>query len=230
MNSNANQLTIPVRKALLFLSLPLSFVLIMHFFPQSVSWTIDQRFDLNSEANIPTWYSTILLFMVSCLSLIIFAVKDPSLPSRKFWLVMSAAYCFLSADESAMIHEAVAQYIKWMYIYAVVAAAFLVYSIRNLSKYHDATVRNWILGGMIVYGTGALGLETIWYIFKPLPPLLQEAEVFVEEGFEMAGTTIVLIGCLHEWNRVWAHLMQTVTGVGRFEAPQRSTAPLDHSA
>jgi len=35
-----------------------------------------------------------------------------------------------------------------------------------------------------------------------LPPLLQLAEFTLEEGFEMIGTIMVLMGCLHEMQRL----------------------------
>lgn len=196
-------MTIPTRKALIVLCLPLVFLLVMHFFPESVSWTIHQRFDLNDETNIPTWYSSALLLLVSISSLAIYLWRDKTLKHQKFWLIFSAVYSFLSMDEVAQIHEAIAPHVKWMYIYAPLAAVFLAYCVYHLVKHEDEAARNWIMGGMVVYGLGVLGFETLWYIFKPLPPLLQLIEVVTEEEFEMAGSTIVVIGCLQVLNRLW---------------------------
>ncbi len=196
-------MTIPIRRVLPYLLWPVLFLLAMNFFPDTVSWTIHQRFDLNQELNVPTWYSSALLLLVAVAALGLFAYSDPKSPSRKFWLLTSLAYCYLSIDESAALHEALAVHIKWYYVYAPPAAAYMVYTLRTLLKYEASTVRNWILIGLVAYGTGALNLEIIWFIFKPFPAWAEIAFVAVEETLEMVGTIIVLGGCMHAWN----HLM-----------------------
>lgn len=61
-----------LRNLFLFLLLIVFILLGMHFFPASRSWTIANRFNLNGEANIPEWYSSVLLFSVSLISLVIY--------------------------------------------------------------------------------------------------------------------------------------------------------------
>ena len=74
---------------------------------------------VGGENNIPTWYSTILLFSVSlsCLAIYFFEHKvircDHSW--HLFWLGFGGVYCFLSLDEAARLHEIIdkATSIKW---------------------------------------------------------------------------------------------------------------------
>jgi len=208
-------MTIPIRKVLPYLLVPVLFLLLMDFFPESISWTIHQRFDLNQELNVPTWYSATLLLLVSVAALGLFAYSDPKSPSRRFWLITSLVYCYLSIDESAALHEALAVHIKWYYVYAPPAFAYMLFTLRTLFKHEEATVRNWILVGLVAYGTGALTLEIIWYIFKPFPAWAEITFVAVEETLEMVGTILVLGGCLHAWNRLMLSRLSARTEVER---------------
>ena len=159
---------------------------------------------MNDEANVPTWYSTILLF---CVALSSFAVHylNQSLENGysrgNFWFGFGLVYCFLSIDEAARLHEFI-NYItatKWTYVYAPFAAIFFAITARYLvvTRREDKTLRNWIIGGLFIYGIGGLGLEFISYMI-PLPSLLQFAAIILEEGLEMIGTIMVLTGCLLE--------------------------------
>lgn len=211
MHLKSNRTSFPV--PMIFLSL-LCFVLVlvvMHFYPESRSRNIHNRFDLNAEANIPTWFSTVLLFSVSLCSLGIYILRKNTPQPRIFWLMFSGVYCFLSLDEAARLHEIidVATSIKWVFVYAPVAGIFFIICAYHLIKNENKTLRQWILGGLVVYATGGLFSEFIGYSFYPLSPLLQQAEFVIEEALEMIGTLIVLRGCLHELNRLWICDQQT---------------------
>jgi hypothetical protein len=153
------------------------------------------------EANLPTWYSTVLLFAVSLSSLGIYILSNDHLHSRKFWLIFSCVYCYLFIDEAACLHEIIDEVtpIKWVFIYAPFAAVFFMICVHQLLNSTDKTLRNLILGGLIVYALGGLIGESISYLFSPLTPLT----FVLEEGLEMLGSIIVLMGCLRELNRLW---------------------------
>ena len=202
---------ISIRKLFLFLLFIVLILLGMHFFPNSLSWTIANRFNLNEEANIPTWYSTVLLFSVSLSSLFIYLFENKVVGRdhswHLFWLGFGAAYCFLSLDETARFHEIIdaKTSIKWVLVYAPFAWIFFIICtiyfvvIRNDNK----SLRNWVLGGMIIYALGGLVSELIDHLFYPLSPALQQVEFVLEEGPEMVGTIMVLMGCLQELRRLY---------------------------
>ncbi len=168
-------------------------------------------FHLDKEANIPTWYSTILLFAVSFSSYLIyyFQNKIPGEKKRfsKFWLNFSLVYCFFSLDEAARIHELIDKMIsvKWIYFFAPFAAAFFIYCFIYFSTVNPGNkiLRNWMIGGLIIYALGGMGFEAIDHIFRPLPPLIQNLEYAFEEGLEMIGTSMVLTGCIIELTAVY---------------------------
>src|SRR6056297_2759236 len=83
------------------------------------------------------------------------------------------------------------------------ACAFYFIVIRKGEK----RVRNWVLGGLIVYALGGMVAEVIGYLFRPLPYALQQVEFVIEEGLEMTGAIIVLMGCLQELRSVYRLLL-----------------------
>lgn len=178
----------------------------LHFFPRKLSATLDDRFNLDAEANIPTWYSTVLLFSVSVSSLLAYGLTHRGAGQRRFersfWLVLGIAYCFLSLDEAARLHEIIdtATPVKWIYLYAPFGAAFFLLCVFHFTavRRDDKSLRNWILGGLIVYALGGLVGEFINHLYNPLPPILQRLELLFEECLEMIGTIMVLMGCLRE--------------------------------
>jgi hypothetical protein len=195
-----------LRRLFRLLLLVVLMLLALHFFPKRLSATIDDRFNLDAEANIPAWYSTVLLFSVSLSSFSVYILaqkgRGRELPWRWFWLVLGAAYCFLSLDEAARLHEIIdtETSVKWTFVYGPFAGVFFLLCVFYFAgiRRADKGLRNWILGGLIVYALGGLISETIGHFFHPLPPMWQRLELVCEEGLEMVGTILVLRGCLHE--------------------------------
>lgn len=65
-----------------------------------------ELFDLDSENNLPTWYSTISLFFCSIILLLIGLVKKNV--KDKFylhWIILSIIFTILSLDENIQLHE-----------------------------------------------------------------------------------------------------------------------------
>ena len=193
---------IPIRKIVVLLVGIELYLIGMHFFPEAFSTTIRNRFDLNGEANIPTWYSTELLFAISASSLILYALSATDRQSRKFWLVFGCVYGFLSLDEAARLHEVIDKHIKWVVVYGPPAGLFFVFCANHLCNGDNQALRNFIVGGLSVYALGGLVGETVSSLLDPLSPVLQQVEFVWEEGLEMLGSILVLTGCLQEINRV----------------------------
>ncbi len=184
------------------------FVLSHHFINTEFPDFLVQRMNIDAEANIPTWFSTILLFSVSVTAFFIYRLVSgqPEVKSRwqKFWLVLGVIYLILSLDEAAQIHELIDQLtdVKWVFIYAPVAGAIFlvcVYYFIVIRK-QDGELRNWIIGGLVVFALGGLVFEWVTFTFH-LPYALRQIAYVTEEGLELIGTTMVLTGCLREFNK-----------------------------
>ena len=164
------------------------------------------KFNLNTEGNIPTWYSTILLFSVSAVSFFIYQITNLKPGSNKinygFWLTVSFTFLFLSLDEASQIHELIDQHtsIKWVYVYAPFGALFFSYCGMHFYRTwkENKRIGTWILGGLIVYACGGLLCEWVSHHFQPLPPFIQKVEFIMEEGLEMFGVILILTGCLNK--------------------------------
>jgi hypothetical protein len=196
-------MTIPVRKVFWLLLGVGLFLMVMHFFPASISEVISDRFDMNVEANVPTWFASMLLFSVALCAFCIHSLSEDRL-SRWFWLVFSLGYLYLSVDEDSRIHELINSIgVLWVYVLAPFALAFFVMCAVFLARGDHKSLRNWILGGLAVYALGVLGCEAVANTLYPsMPALLHEIEYAVEEGLELIGTTMVLTGCLGELSRI----------------------------
>jgi len=68
--------------------------------PSLLLYEIGERFNMDNEISIPTWFAQILLFVIA--SLFAFIYIDEK---RKEWLFLSLIFVFLSIDEGAEIHE-----------------------------------------------------------------------------------------------------------------------------
>ncbi len=197
---------IPVRTLFFSLIGIVFLLLLMHIFTENLSWIPSRKFNLNAEANIPTWYSTILLSSVALISLGVYRSKRDSRPfERYFWLGFCLIYFFFSLDECAQIHEIIDNHtnIKWVTIYAPFSGTFFAmcaYYFCIIRK-DDKRLRYWIVGGLVVFAAGGMGFEMADYIGQRhncVSPTLDQVETMCEEGLELLGTSMVFVGCLLE--------------------------------
>ncbi len=174
----------------------------IHFHPETYSRILFQRFNLDSEANIPTWFSTIELFIISVLAFMIYLAQKTS-GEKGFhlfiWLIFASFYLFMSLDEAAQIHEIIDRQvqIKWVFFYAPFAglffAALSVYFIKE--KTFRPADKKLIIFGIILFGLGALVAEFLEYLLNP-SRLVEQIEILFEEGLEMYGSALVILGLL----------------------------------
>lgn len=198
------------RKIILILVITGIILVILNFFPAEwcssflpAKWCIafQNQFNLDLEANIPTWFATLLLFATSLTSYLIYALehkKNSGTALSSFWLAFSCIFCFLSLDEASGLHEMVtsALNIEWLWIYAPMGVIFFIicaYFFEYVIKKKELT--DWILGGMIIYALGVIVSEIAGSYIS-----LGKAGFAIEEGFEMLGSIMVLTGCLNGLN------------------------------
>jgi hypothetical protein len=164
-------------------------------------------FDLNREANVPSWFSSMLIAACALLlAAIACARKAQGHPGSKDWRLLSWIFVFLSLDEIASIHESTIGdlIMRWfrpsgVFTFAWVVAAipllalFLLRFLRFLKLLEPRTRAGFILAGT-VYVAGAVGMEMAEaaYSSKYGNGAVFHAITVLEEVFEMAGMLLFL--------------------------------------
>ena len=129
-------------------------------------------FDLNGEANVPTWFSSALLLAAAGLLALIWRTTPPAARAdRRTWALLAAVFAFLAADETAEIHEMLNPlrdlfrddgllHWAWVVPYGIAGLVLLVACLRFLRRLPRRTTAL-IAGAGALYVGGALGLEML---------------------------------------------------------------------
>ncbi|MCK9530265.1 MAG: hypothetical protein M0R77_06845 [Gammaproteobacteria bacterium] len=180
-------------------------------------WFVRRLVDLDGEQSIAAWFSSIQLCAVGVVLLLKARRPGALAPlGRGFLAVLGLAFVFLSADEALSLHEALTAGLArygwlprfegghgiWITLYLAAGCAFLLVSISRLRflwrHFRGPSVR--VAGGLVVFVSGAVGVEVIGYGLAQAATLLQQSlAIACEEWLEMAGITLVLAGALGLW-------------------------------
>lgn len=187
-------------------------------------------FDLDSEGNIPAWFSSSQLFAVA-ITFFSCALRKGTegRPSRMFFALAGCASLYVSSDETAQIHERVtavlgARYIEWVptfaaqnffFVMLLVAALvaigqLLADDFLKLWQHHRRLLLLLVLGGAIGL-TGGMVIETLGYKFLQTGTFLYKFEVTAEEFMEMFGGSLILLSALHLRRRLKTRASVVVT-------------------
>jgi len=130
-------------------------------------------FDMDGEANLPTWYSTMLLLCSAALLASIAARTGSQTPRMShYWWLLAFGFLAMSIDEAAMVHDLFdaptarvlddnthpALFYAWVVPYSLLALALGVYFLRFLWRL-PANIRWRFIVAGTVYVSGALGIE-----------------------------------------------------------------------
>lgn len=178
-------------------------------------WIIDRLFNLNGEKNLPALFSSIQLFSVGIILLVI--ARQPRkllLPSTIFLSILGAGFIFLSIDEAFSIHESITRMLKhidwiprfkgdhgiWIPLYLSLIPIFLSIFYKNFFAMWNQSKKETILvtSGLGLFLLGAVGMEVIGYQFLTTAntPILYILEIAIEEFLEMFGISLVLYGVI----------------------------------
>lgn len=169
-------------------------------------------FDLNREANIPTWFASLLLTLNAfILAIIAMRTKAQQGPYYTQWFVLAAIFLYLSIDESALLHEMtekpvrrvlhVSGYLYFAWIIPAVCCLIVlgVYIRRFLFELPKNTRWLFLIGGA-VFVSGAVGMEAIgsniFSTTKGQKTMAYNVLATVEEAFEMLGLLIFFYALL----------------------------------
>ena len=169
-------------------------------------------FELNREANIPTWFSSFLL-IINAFVLGIIAIRTKAQQGSYYiqWFVLAVIFLYLSIDEAALLHEMVEKpvrkafnlsgylYFAWIIPAVCCLVALAVYLRRFLFDLPKSTRWLFIIAGA-VFVSGAVGMEmigsNIFYTHKGHKPIAYYLWANLEESFEMLGLIIFFYALL----------------------------------
>lgn len=169
--------------------------------------TVGILFDVDGEANIPAWFSSMQLF---CIGVIFIALRMAmgKCPGSLLFTAMGIGFIFLSMDEAAVIHEKITGVLKqvswvprfkggrgiWITVYGLIGVWFFIEfksAMLLVSRRFPGPAMIFISGaGIFLLGSVVLEVCNYYKIFvavKGLGP-------FLEEGAEMAGASFMLLG------------------------------------
>jgi hypothetical protein len=166
------------------------------------------RFDLDGENSVPAWFSSIILFLSSCLLLLSgFLDRQRSSCRFPYWIGLAAIFLALSLDESASFHEAVSGILQskfhttgfltwpWVIPGAVFAGAVALISRRFLIQLPSTTRESFLAAGA-VYCAASMGGDMVGAGLDRLG-LAYHAAYVIEESGEMLGVLLFIRALLH---------------------------------
>ena len=139
----------------------------IHFFGNHKYWL--DSLNMDRELNIPTLFSTLLLFSISMLMKKLYTTSGRESP--RDWLLLSKIFFFLGLDEAIQIHEifiipGFRQYLHpmfgstWVIPYGFLAIC-LAYRYRFFLKQLPRDTSARLIGAGLIYILGAIGMEII---------------------------------------------------------------------
>lgn len=180
--------------------------------PESLSLKIIQRFDVNAEKNIPTWFQTSLI-MVSALILSLITLERWQRRSRYrwHWVALTVLVTFFSLDEAAALHDGLTPIVRALmdadgvFYFGWVVPAIALLAVIAATAWHyyahiPTQVRRTFILAICIYFIGAVGFEMAGGLalrVLELPRLAQASIWHLEELAEMMGMAIFLYGTLN---------------------------------
>lgn len=191
------------------------FLVFIHIALQSIAgytghdtlWGLIHAFDLDSENNIPSFFSALLLiFAAVLLGSIAFTKKEAA---KDFYhrLGLSFLFAFLSMDEWFMIHEKTPQLMAqftqaenlpsylWMIPYGLFALLIMFLYLKFIKQLPIKTRSLFLISG-ILYVAGAIGLEGVNALLVHLNSnhfaLYDTIAYTCEESMEMTAVVIFI--------------------------------------
>jgi hypothetical protein len=180
MLSQQNTLIVNPGKTAKFLLYILFLLIIAHttglvlkyVFDHGMAFGLVPLFDFNTEQNIPTLFSTILLIISSFCLFLLYRAQRMYLLSGWRWVLLSIIFVFLAIDEFSELHEKLSKpvheqlntggllYYAWVIPYGIAVIALAVIYLPAWWKM-PKRIRSLIALAAILYLTGSIGMEMV---------------------------------------------------------------------
>lgn len=178
--------------------------------PTSEPIAVLRVFDVNSERNVPTAWSVLLLLASSVTAALLALPGRGAATGSSGWLLVSATCAYLALDETFELHERLGGigdsvagdrlHFAWVVPGAVLACVVGLVLLQRL-RAQPAEVRRRLVIAAGVYLAGALVLETLsGHVLRAYGGGGKAYLVVTaaEEGLEMAGASLLLAALLHQ--------------------------------
>ena len=170
-------------------------------------WPALGLFSLSVEGNLPTWYSSLLLF--GCGVALLAAgsgARQSRAPFQRSWTLLGLIFSYMSLDEAVELHEQLGkllvlhgyQYLSWIVPAGVVVLLIGLAYLPFLRHLVPRTRRRFVLAGALYVG-GALVMELplgYWASRAGTDNLIYALIDWVEESLEIFGATLFLVSLL----------------------------------
>jgi len=212
----ARRLTIRLRSVMMFLWTAVALVILLSLVQDLLIFLVPEagfsdriyRLDLDTEASLPTWFSSGLM-LVCALTLLAISLQVAHEGRLKAlpWFLLSAAFFFVSLDESISLHEwlsaAIGAHVeKSGLFYFVWTVPALVACIAGLACFLPFILsfkgldRALLIGSAAVFLSGAIGMEMLGGAeaeVAGIETLKYRLLATLEETLEFAGLLLFLL-------------------------------------
>lgn len=166
-----------------------------------------RMFDLDMERNVPTLFSSLLMFISAFLFYVLSRysqIKENS--QRIFWLGLSIVFTFLAVDESTKIHEQLGDFTEnfvsatgylhypWVLSYGILVFIMGIFYIRFFWRMERKVFVSFMLSAFI-FLSGAIGFELLGANESSLhstDTILYSVYYTIEETLEMFGVIYLI--------------------------------------
>lgn len=185
-----------------------------YFLGRGSLWGLVGLFNMDLEHNIPTLFSTFILFLASILLFLVALAKQQQ--NDRFtnhWRALSIIFLYLSLDESLSIHETINKNLgenlqswqssPWDILNSVLVCVFVLAYINFFLRLPVKIQRLFFIAGSL-FVLGGLGIELVGVSYLPniyhQPVFAAEIITTVEELLEMIGITVFIYAILSYMN------------------------------
>jgi len=167
-----------------------------------VVYGLIEKFNVDSESNIPTYFSSLMLLMISVFLGIIALFKNKTKdPFVIHWTLLSIIFFFMSLDEVAGFHEALSGFLEtrwetsgyfnypWVIPAMLFVLVFIIFFFKFWRNLPQKTRLLFLISGAL-YISGVIGIELISGKYAELhgeQNLIYNMIIMIEEFLEMAG-------------------------------------------
>lgn len=170
-----------------------------------------ERFNMDAEASVPTWFaSTLLLINAGLLGYI--GLRQKKGKFYKHWIALSAIFLYLSIDEASQIHELAIEpmqallgiesgflFFAWFIPAVIIIGILGVIFFKFFTRLPKQT-KTLLIIALVLYLAGAVGMEMISGAYWEMNDFVYDMNyrIFnvIEEGLENTGLIIAVYALL----------------------------------